>query len=65
MASTNNQSSKGPGRAYRKGISLIQLAQMFPNDAAAEKWFQDGRWPGGLETTWMLPVLSVWRLKPA
>ena len=48
MASTNNQSSKGPGRAYRKGISLIELAQMFPNDAAAEKWFQDGRWPGGL-----------------
>ena len=45
--SPNNRSSKGPGRAYRKGISLIELARMFPDDATAERWFSKGRWPDG------------------
>jgi len=34
-----------PGRSNRKGISLIKLMKMFPNDAAAEKWFIKNRWP--------------------
>ena len=41
--SPNNRSSKGPGRAYRTGISLIELARMFPDDATAERWFSKGR----------------------
>ncbi|MCY4087748.1 MAG: IS1595 family transposase [Actinomycetia bacterium] len=39
--------SKGPGRGDREGISLIELYEMFPNDAAAEAWFEERRWPGG------------------
>ena len=31
----------------RPAVSLIELARMFPNDAAAERWFIEGRWPGG------------------
>ena len=42
-----NFSSKGPGRAYRKGITLIELTRMFPDDKAAEKWFEEIRWPNG------------------
>lgn len=33
-----------PGKAYRKGITLVQVTRMFPNDAAAEKWFEKTRW---------------------
>ena len=33
-----------PGKAYREGISLIELFDRFPNDAAAERWFEEGRW---------------------
>ncbi len=40
-----NYSSKGPGRAYRKGITLPELMRMFPDDKAAEKWFEEQRWP--------------------
>ena len=29
---------KAPGKAYRKGITIIELAQMFPNEEAARKW---------------------------
>ena len=35
-----------PGRHYREGISLIELFNRFPNEAAAESWFEDERWGG-------------------
>ena len=38
---------KGPGRVYRKGLTVIQLLDMFPDDAPAERWLEDQRWPEG------------------
>ena len=38
---------KAPGKAYRKGISLVDLFGMFPDDATAEAWFAGTRWPNG------------------
>ena len=38
----------GPGKAFRKGISLVDLFDMFPNDGAAEEWFIQTRWPNGV-----------------
>ena len=38
---------KAPGKSYREGISLEKLFQMFPDDATAEKWFVEQRWPDG------------------
>lgn len=34
----------------REEISLSQLTQLFPNDLAAEKWFECLRWPSGIIT---------------
>ena len=42
-----NQMEKGPGKAYRKGISLMELFERFPNDETAERYFTDTRWPTG------------------
>lgn len=39
---------KAPGQAFRKGISLIELFEMFPDDATAEQWFIDTRWTDGI-----------------
>ena len=39
---------KGPGKSYRTGLSLIQLQDMFPDDATAERWFVEQRWPSGI-----------------
>ena len=36
----------GPGRAHRQGISLIELAAMFPTETAAEQWFEEIHWQG-------------------
>ena len=38
-----------PGKAHREGITLLELARMFPDEAAARKWFEgvffaDGRY---------------------
>lgn len=35
---------KGPGKAHRTGISLIELFEMFPDEIASEKWFEFLRW---------------------
>ena len=40
MTSTN-----APGKSYRQGISLLELAEMFPNEETATKWFESIYWP--------------------
>ena len=40
--------STGPGKSYRKGLTLVQLFEKFPDDDAAEKWFVEQRWPDGV-----------------
>ena len=36
-----------PGKHHRKGISLIEILRKFPDDATAEAWFIQQRWPEG------------------
>ncbi|MCY4127861.1 MAG: IS1595 family transposase [Gammaproteobacteria bacterium] len=38
-----------PGKHYRKGITLIEAVQKFGDDASAEAWFVERRWPDGIE----------------
>ena len=38
---------KAPGKHFRKGLSLIEITRMFPDDAKAEAWFVKSRWPDG------------------
>ena len=39
---------KAPGKSYRQGISLIELAEMFPDESSARQWFEERRWPDGV-----------------
>ena len=36
---------KAPGKSHRKGMSVTELIAMFPDDASAELWFTEKRWP--------------------
>ena len=36
-----------PGKHFRKGISLVEIMRMFPDDATAEAWFAEMRWLQG------------------
>ena len=38
---------RAPGKSYREGITLMQLADMFPDEEAALKWFEAQFWPKG------------------
>lgn len=38
---------KAPGKSDRTGITLIELAEMFPDEAAATTWFESRIWPNG------------------
>ena len=38
-----------PGQHYRKGITLIELFQQFPDDDTAEQWFIANRWGNGIQ----------------
>ena len=40
--------TKAPGKSHRKGISLVEIMRQFPDDAAAEAWFIERRWPDGI-----------------
>ena len=37
----------GPGKSFRRGISLIQAVRRFSDPARAEAWFVETRWPDG------------------
>lgn len=39
--------TKAPGKAHRKSISLMELTEMFPNEASAVAWFEAICWPDG------------------
>ena len=38
---------KAPGKSHRQGISIIELTEMFPDEASAIRWFEETRWPDG------------------
>ncbi len=38
---------KGPGKIHREGLSLAELFEMFPDEAAAVAWFESAVWPDG------------------
>ena len=38
---------KGPGKNQRNGITLLELARMFPDENAARQWFEGIIWPNG------------------
>ena len=37
-----------PGHAYRKGMTIFQVMDMFPTEEAARKWLEGVRWPVGI-----------------
>ena len=38
----------GPGKAYRRGISLLEITRRFDTEEKAEAWFIQQRWPNGV-----------------
>ena len=39
---------KAPSKNYRKGITIASLLRRFPDNATAQKWFEEKRWPSGV-----------------
>ena len=39
--------TKGPGKSHRKGITLIELAELFPTEELAREWFEGIVWSTG------------------
>ena len=44
---TEVETHKAPGRSHRVGISLLELAAMFPDEDAARRWFEAIIWADG------------------
>ena len=40
-------SRNAPGKAHRKGITLIEIMDLFPDEASAVQWFESQVWPNG------------------
>ena len=41
------ENGKGPGKSFRKGLTLLQIADMFRDEEAAIAWIAARRWPDG------------------
>ena len=39
--------AKAPGKSHREGITVMQMADLFPTDEAAREWFEAKIWPNG------------------
>ena len=39
---------QAPGKSYRKGLSLIEVSEMFSTNEKAEQWLTESRWPDGV-----------------
>ncbi len=39
--------AKAPGKAHREGITVMEMAELFPTDEAAREWFEAKMWPEG------------------
>ena len=37
-----------PARPKRRGVGLVELLELFPDDRAAEAWFESRRWADGI-----------------
>ena len=37
----------GPGKHYRRGVSMMEIADMFSTEASATRWFESWLWPDG------------------
>ena len=40
---------KAPGKSHREGITLIELARMFPDEESSKQWFEKILWPDGTQ----------------
>ena len=38
---------KAPGKSYRKGLTLLQIADMFSDEKSSKEWIAEQRWPKG------------------
>ena len=39
---------KAPGKSNRKGLSILEVTRMFPDNKSAEAWIAKNRWPDGV-----------------
>ena len=37
---------KAPGKAHRKGLTLLEIADMFRDEDESRKWIEQQRWQG-------------------
>ena len=47
MTSSETPILRRPGKSHRQGISLMQLAERFPDEEAARDWFESIAWSYG------------------
>ena len=38
---------QAPGRSHRKGLTIFQVMDMFPDEEASRRWIESIRWPDG------------------
>ena len=53
----------GPGKHYRRGVSMMEIADMFSTEASATRWFESWLWPDGEIACMKCGSLNAYRVK--
>ena len=53
----------GPGKHYRRGVSMMEIADMFATEASATRWFESWLWPDGEIACMKCGSLNAYRVK--
>ena len=50
-----------PGKHKRKGLSIVQVTDLFHDHAAARKWIESQIWPDGLycPNSWIVNIQTL------
>lgn len=60
---TKRASHKSPGKAYRHGITVMQMSEMFATEQHAIDWFESLHWPEGEIACLRCGSLDAYRVK--
>ena len=58
-----SKKQNGPGKSYRKGMSLVEAVNKFSDEKEAERWFVQTRWPDGLVCVFCGSLDDVYEVK--
>ena len=58
-----NRNDKAPGKSFRKGIALLEVFDLFPDEDSARNWIESIVWPDGMAVCFRCNGTNTYEVK--